>query len=60
MQTDDCLDVVCLREQVEAGDRIDGVAAGDELPQIAREGCGVARDVLDVMWPQIEHAFDYR
>jgi len=45
MQTDDCLDVVCLREQVEADDRIDGVAAGDELLQIAREGCGVARDV---------------
>ena len=59
MQTDDCLDVVCLREQVEACDRSEGVAAGDEFPEIAGEGRGVAGDVGDVLWMEIEDAFDY-
>ena len=48
-----------LWKQIERGDGIDDVSAGDQFLQIAREGGGIAGDVRDLCRVKIQNAFDH-
>lgn len=52
----DCFDVVGLREHVEGGEGVEGVACGDECAEVACEGGGVAGDVGDARGVESEDA----
>src|ERR1044072_6275494 len=47
-QTHDCFHMMSLRKEIETADRIDRVAAGNELPQIASECGRVTGDVRNL------------
>ena len=54
-----CLDVVCLREQIERRKRLDEVTTRNELLQIARERCGIAGDVTNTRGSKTKNASDH-
>jgi hypothetical protein len=45
-------DVMGLREHIKCRDGAECVLAFEQFTEVTREGCGVARDIGDALWPK--------